>query len=249
MNDFSTHRPAPRLYCEVPLSAGARIELPERAAKHVQALRLRAGDTLTLFCGDGREWTAKLGTISKRGIEAEVGRSSNVARESTLAIHLLQGVCAGDRMDMVLQKATELGVASIQPLLTARSIVRLSPDRQERREAHWQSVVIAACEQCGRNSIPDVAPSLALNAYFSAMPVEGVRLLLSPDGSERLRDLPAPEGPLHVLVGPEGGLAGDEKQLALNLGFRAVRFGPRILRTETAPLAAMAAMQALWGDC
>ncbi|HKO88973.1 MAG TPA: 16S rRNA (uracil(1498)-N(3))-methyltransferase [Burkholderiales bacterium] len=250
MNDFSSPRPAPRLYCELPLAAGARIELPERAAKHVQALRLRVGDALTLFSGDGREWAAKLRTLSKRSTEAEVGPPSEIERESPLEIHLLQGICAGDRMDLVLQKATELGVTSIQPLVTIRSIVRLSSDRQEKREAHWQNVVIAACEQCGRNRIPLVKPSLGLNNYLSEPPQDGaLRILLSPDGSTRLRDLPRPTTPLHVLIGPEGGLAGDERQLGMELGFVSVRFGPRILRTETAPLAAMAAMQALWGDC
>lgn len=249
MNDFSAPRAAPRLYCELGLAAGARIELPERAAKHVQALRLRTGDTLTLFNGDGTEWSAVLGIVSKRGVEAEVRRRETVSRESPLAIHLLQGVCAGDRMDLVLQKATELGVASIQPLVTSRSIVRLSSERQEKRETHWQNVVIAACEQCGRNTIPAVAPSRSLNDYFSTLSAGGLRILLSPEGTSRLRDLPPPSQPVHVLVGPEGGLAADERKLAQDLGFALLRFGPRTLRTETAPLAALAAMQALWGDC
>jgi len=249
MNDFSAPRAAPRLYCELGLAAGAHIELPERAAKHVQALRLRTGDAITLFNGDGSEWSAVLGTISKRGTEAEVRRRETVSRESPLEIHLLQGVCAGDRMDLVLQKATELGVASIQPLITTRSIVRLSSERQEKRESHWQNVVIAACEQCGRNSVPTVAASRNLNDYFSTLPAGGLRLLLSPEGTSRLRDLPPPAQPIHVLIGPEGGLAPDERRLALDLGFVALRFGPRTLRTETAPLAALAAMQALWGDC
>jgi 16S rRNA (uracil1498-N3)-methyltransferase len=253
MNDFSAPRAAPRLHCELRLAAGARIELPERAAKHVQALRLRTGDAITLFNGDGTEWSAVLGTISKRGTEAEVRRQTEVSRESPLQIHLLQGICAGDRMDLVLQKATELGVASVQPLVTTRSIVRLSSERQEKRETHWQNVVIAACEQCGRNTVPPVAASLSLNNYFSAMQTAGLRILLSPEGELRLRDLPPPaqdaNEPVHVLIGPEGGLAADERQLALDLGFTALRFGPRTLRTETAPLAALAAMQALWGDC
>jgi 16S rRNA (uracil1498-N3)-methyltransferase len=251
MNDFSAPRPAPRLYCELGLAAGARIELPERAAKHVQALRLRSGDALTLFNGDGTEWSAVLGAISKRGVEAEVRRQQSVSRESPLQIHLLQGICAGDRMDLVLQKATELGVAGVQPLVTTRSLVRLSSERQEKRQTHWQNVVIAACEQCGRNTVPAVAPSQSLNNYFGVMPVGGTRILLSPQGEARLRDLPAPalDTPIHVLIGPEGGLAPDERQLALDLGFTALRFGPRTLRTETAPLAALAALQALWGDC
>ena len=250
MNDFSATRAAPRLYCDIPLAAGARIELPERAAKHVAALRLRVGDALTLFCGDGREWSATLSLITKRGTEASVHQAASVDRESPLRIRLLQGICAGDRMDLVLQKATELGVAAVQPLITTRSIVRLSNDRQEKREQHWQNVVIAACEQCGRNLIPKVEASQPLRNYFGALP-EGLRILLSPEGTLNLRELPdmGAGQSVIVLVGPEGGLDPEERQLALDLGFRAVRFGPRVLRTETAPLAAMAALQALYGDC
>lgn len=251
MNDFSATRAAPRLYCDLPLAAGAKIELPERAAKHVLALRLRVGDPLTLFAGDGLEWSATLTLLSKRATEASVHQASAVDRESPLRIHLLQGVCAGDRMDLVLQKATELGVARIQPLVTARSIVRLSNDRQEKREQHWQNVAIAACEQCGRNRIPTVEPGLALRTYFATLPAGATRILLSPEGRLRLRDLspPASGEAIQVLIGPEGGLDPEERRLAQDLGFQAVAFGPRILRTETAPLAALAALQALFGDC
>lgn len=249
MNDFSASRSAPRLYCDLNLAAGARIELPERAAKHVQALRLRVGDNLVLFSGDGAEWAATLTSLAKRGIEAQIHRRTIRDVESPLQIHLLQGICAGDRMDLVLQKATELGVASIQPLITTRSIVRLSADRQEKRETHWQNVAIAACEQCGRNRIPPVHSSLALTDFLGAAPKTGKRLLLSPEGDARLRDMTIADEPVYVLIGPEGGLAPDERQLAQDFGFGGVRFGPRILRTETAPLAALAAMQALWGDC
>jgi 16S rRNA (uracil1498-N3)-methyltransferase len=238
----------PRLYCEETLSPGATVELPERAARHVAALRLRTGDSVTLFGGDGYESAAVISGQSKRGVYASVRGRRPVDRESPLAVHLAQGVCAGDRMDLVLQKATELGVAAIQPVVTVRSVVRLSSDRRERREAHWQNVVIAACEQCGRNRVPPVAPSLAFGEYFAALPAAGTRILLAPDGAETLRSL-AVVPPVALLIGPEGGLAPEERRIAAAAGYITVRFGPRVLRTETAPLAALAALQALFGDC
>jgi len=239
---------APRLYCEGPLSPGATVALAERAARHVAALRLARGAEVVLFNGDGYESAATLTAIGKRGATAAVRSRRAVDRESPLEVHLAQGVCAGDRMDLVLQKATELGVASLQPLVTARSIVRLSSERRERRETHWQNVVIAACEQCGRNRIPPVKASVALGEFLSGATRAGTLLLLAPDGESGIRSLAA-TGPVTVLIGPEGGLAPEERALALAAGFRALRFGPRILRTETAPLAALAALQALYGDC
>lgn len=248
MSDISTTGRIPRLYHDGPLSPGATIELPERAARHVQALRLRVSDAVTFFNGDGTEWEATLTLISKRATLADVGRHTVIDRESPLEVRLLQGICASDRMDLVLQKATELGVAVIQPVMTSRSIVRLSSERQGRRHVHWQNVVIAACEQCGRNTIPTVAPSAVFTDLLARLPDDGPRLLLSPDGATNLSALPVPER-VTLLIGPEGGLAPNEHVLALAAGFTAVRFGPRILRTETAPLAALAAIQALWGDC
>jgi 16S rRNA (uracil1498-N3)-methyltransferase len=241
----------PRLHCETALSPGATIELPERAARHVAALRLRTGDAVTLFNGDGHESAAVLTGIGRRGVVAAVRERRAVDRESSLEVRLAQGVCASDRMDLVLQKATELGVASIQPVVTARSVVRLSSERQGRRETHWQNVVIAACEQCGRNRIPPVAPSLGFGEFFAtlaAAPAAGTRVLLAPDGEATARSL-APQAPVTVLIGPEGGLAPEERAIAVAAGFVTLRFGPRVLRTETAPLAALAALQALYGDC
>ena len=239
---------APRFYCEASLSPGATIELPERAARHVAALRLASGDAVVLFNGDGYEWGAALARIGKRGVVASVRERRAVDRESPLEVHLAQGVCAGDRMDLVLQKATELGVASIQPLVTARSIVRLAAERRGRREAHWQNVAIAACEQCGRNRVPVVKGSIPLGDFLACASGAGTRLLLAPEGETTIRALGV-RPPVTVLIGPEGGLAAEERELALATGFVAVRFGPRILRTETAPLAALAALQALYGDC
>jgi 16S rRNA (uracil1498-N3)-methyltransferase len=223
------------------------VALPERAVRHAAALRLREGDEVMLFNGDGHESTATLVALGKRAATCLVRTRRAADRESPLAVHLAQGVCAGDRMDLVLQKSTELGVASLQPLVTARSIVRLSSERRGRRETHWQNVVIAACEQCGRNRIPAVAPSVALGAFLARPAGEGTRLLLVPDGEATIRTL-APRTPVTVLIGPEGGLAPEERAAALAAGYRPVRFGPRVLRTETAPLAALAALQALYGD-
>jgi len=237
-----------RLFCEGRLAPGATVDLPDRAARHAAALRLRAGDSITLFNGDGTEWTAVLTAIGKRGVAAAIRSHSAVDRESPLRVHLVQGVCAADRMDLVLQKATELGVATIQPVVTARSVVRLASERLERRAAHWRNVVISACEQCGRNRVPELEGMLSFAQFMARAPNAGTRLLLALDADHRLRDL-APAAPVHVLVGPEGGLAPEERTLAVAAGFVPVRFGPRVLRTETAPLAALAALQALWGDC
>jgi 16S rRNA (uracil1498-N3)-methyltransferase len=238
----------PRLYCDEVLSPGATVHLSERAARHLAVLRLKVGEAVTLFNGDGFESAALLAELGKRGASATVKRRDAVDRESPLPVRLVQGVCAADRMDLVLQKATELGVESILPVITTRSIVRLSPERRERREAHWQNVVIAACEQCGRNRIPEVESTVSYPHFIGGAAPVGTRILLSPDGEIGLRDLEiAP--PVCVLIGPEGGLSPEERDMASVAGFAPVRFGPRVLRTETAPLAALAALQALHGDC
>jgi 16S rRNA (uracil1498-N3)-methyltransferase len=239
---------APRIYCEGALSPGAVVELSDRAARHVAALRLGAGDAVTLFNGDGTESAAVLTGVGRRGTVAAVRERRAVDRESPLAVHLAQGVCASDRMDLVLQKATELGVVAIQPVVAARSIVRLSSERRERRETHWQNVVVAACEQCGRNRVPPVAPSVSFGDFLAGLERVGTLVVLSPEGETTVRSL-APRPPVTLLIGPEGGLAPEERALAAAAGFMPVRFGPRILRTETAPLAALAALQAIYGDC
>jgi len=244
-----TLSPAPRLYCEATPTRGVSIELSERAARHIEALRLRAGDSVILFSGDGHESAATLTAIGRRGATVAVRERVAIDRESSLIVHLAQGLSAGDRMDFVLQKATELGVASIQPLVTARSIVRLSSERSERRTTHWQNVAITACEQCGRNRIPPVGPNISFGEFLATHERDGERLLLTPEGRATIRGLSRPRMPIILLVGPEGGLAPEERALAVAAGFRPLRFGPRVLRTETAPLAALAALQALYGDC
>lgn len=239
---------SPRFYAPVSLPVGAEIELPERAARHCAVLRLRSGDAVRLFNGEGGEFAAELLRVSRDHASARVISSQAVERESPLAIVLAQCVSSGDRMDVTLQKSTELGVARIVPIASERSVVKLSSDRAERRVAHWRNVVIAACEQCGRNRVPEVSAITSLEAFLTSTSGDGMRLLLAPDAERDLKPL----GPAHavtLLVGPEGGLAPQERQRSENCGFVPVRFGPRILRTETAPLAVISAMQALWGDC
>jgi len=237
---------APRFYCPDGLAVGATLALPDRAAQHVRVLRLAPGTAITLFEGDGAEYGAELVEIGKRSVSALVRARREVGRESPLAILLAQGLSSGERMDLVIQKATELGVTAIQPVLTARSIVRLSNERQERRELHWQNVAVAACEQCGRNTVPEVGALMPLYEFL-ARPRARLSVLLSPAADAVLRTL-APARDIELLIGPEGGLAREEREAAISAGFTGVRFGPRILRTETAPLAAIAAIQAMWGD-
>ena len=244
----SATRLVPRFFASVELSPGAEIELPERAARHCAVLRLRCGDAVTVFNGEGGEFAAKLTRASRNNARAVVISMQAVERESPLAIVLAQCVSGGDRMDVTLQKSTELGVSRIVPIASERSVVRLSSDRADRRVAHWRNVVVAACEQCGRNRVPEIAAITDLATFLGRVGGEGMRLLLAPDADRDLKHLEPPRA-VTLLVGPEGGLTLGERRDAGTSGFEPVRFGPRVLRTETAPLAAIAAMQALWGDC
>ena len=238
---------APRFHVQPGLSPGAELSLPARAAQHVAVLRLRQGDAVILFDGCGGEYTCTLSRMGKNETRVRVASHSDVERESTLDITLAQGLSSGDRMDYALQKATELGVSRIQPIATERSVVRVSEDRAERKLAHWQNVVTAACEQCGRNRVPEVVPVVTLPAYLSAVRGEALRLILAPEAKLRLRDL-EPANSIEILIGPEGGLTDVERQSAERAGFTPVRLGPRVLRTETAPIAAISTLQAMWGD-
>jgi 16S rRNA (uracil1498-N3)-methyltransferase len=237
----------PRFFAPVQLSLGTEIDLPERVARHCAVLRLRRGDAVVLFNGEGGEFSAELTRLSRGDARARVISKQAPERESPLAIALAQCVSSGDRMDTALQKSTELGVSRIVPIASERSVMRLSSDRADRRVAHWRNVVIAACEQCGRNRVPEVTAITEFAAFLSGAS-DGLRLLLAPDSDRDLKQL-EPPGSVTLLVGPEGGLAPEERQRAERNGFVPVRFGPRVLRTETAPLAAIAAMQVLWGDC
>jgi 16S rRNA (uracil1498-N3)-methyltransferase len=239
----------PRFYCDLPLAVGRLIELPAETARHaIGALRLRAGDAVTLFNGAGVEYAGMLEQQGK-GAAVRLTQQAEPQRESNLHIMLAQGISSGERMDLTLQKSVELGVAAIQPLMMRRTVVKLSGEKTEKRLRHWRGVVVAACEQCGRNLVPPVAEILDFMPWLHQQKADCVqRYLLDPDAETGLRDLPRPTGRILLLAGPEGGFDPVERKAAVAAGCQRVRLGPRILRTETAALAAIAAMQAVWGD-
>jgi 16S rRNA (uracil1498-N3)-methyltransferase len=243
-------RPPPRFFCAGDLSQGATRQLPELAVRHAaRALRLAIGDPVTLFNGAGGESEARIVSMSRDHVSVRLGPWRAREVEPVVRVALLQGLSARERMDFTLQKAVELGVAEIFPVETRRSVMRLAQERAARRVEHWQNLVVAACEQCGRNRVPAVHPVSTLSDWLGAHPEPSSeqRLILSPLATTRLRDLPAPQR-LLLLAGPEGGFAPDEVDMARACGFTSVRLGPRVLRTETAALAALAAVHALWGD-
>lgn len=239
---------APRFYLDQPLALGARFSLPPGPARHAaKALRLAVDDTVTLFNGQGGEHTARIERVQKDEVAVRITGFSDAERESRLRVMLAQGISSGERMDYTLQKAVELGVAAVQPIAAKRSVVKLTGERAERRVAHWQGVVTSACEQCGRNQVPGVGAPLTLAGWLSRHGA-GRLLFLSPLAETRLADLPAPTATDCLVAGPEGGFEADEIAALHAAGAIPVRLGPRVLRTETAALAALAAMQMLWGD-
>lgn len=233
------------------LRVGATVELPTAVAHHaVQVLRLRAGDELMLFDGQGGEYAARL-VVDGRRLLAEILTWHEVERESPLRLALLQALPSGDKMDWVVQKAVELGAHALQPLASQRSVLRLAGERRHKRELHWQQVAQAACEQSGRNRLMVVQPLQELATWLAQpAPAAELRLLLCPHQGVSLGALPRPgvDVGVSLLVGPEGGFTEAEEALAVGCGFQRVRLGPRVLRTETAGLAALAALQVLWGD-
>jgi 16S rRNA (uracil1498-N3)-methyltransferase len=239
---------SPRFYCREALSPGAHVELPEPVARHaVRVLRLPPGAPVVLFDGRGGEYPAHIERIERDRVYAELAAWQDIERESPLAVTLIQALQAGDKMDFTIQKAVELGVRGIVPVESRRSVLRLAGERAAKRVAHWQGVVASACEQCGRNQVPLVAPLEKLENWL-ARPAGGtLRLMLAPDAGQTLAEI-APAGEVQLLIGAEGGLDPQEMIAAQHAGFQAVRLGPRVLRTETAGLAALAALQALWGD-
>ncbi|HEY2590041.1 MAG TPA: 16S rRNA (uracil(1498)-N(3))-methyltransferase [Steroidobacteraceae bacterium] len=237
-----------RVYVDEALSADTLVEIGGAAANHItRVLRLKAGDAITTFDGRGGEYEARIDAMRKDRVLVLVGAYRAVERESPLAVTLAQGVSRGERMDFVVQKATELGVRRIVPLITERSVVRLDSKQAEAKVRHWRAVVIAACEQCGRNILPELSQPRRLETLLARPDAPLQRLVLSPHGEQRMGELDI-RGPVLVLIGPEGGLSESELSAALRTGFRAVRLGPRILRTETAALAALAALQQQVGD-
>ena len=247
-----TAKSGARFHFHGKLGNGSEVRLLADAAHHaVRVLRLTVGEPVVLFDGLGGEFEARITRIDRGDVSVKTGAHLDVERESPLHIRLVQGLSSGDRMDITLQKAVELGVAAIQPVATERSVVKLKDERAQRRAEHWQNLVIAACEQCGRNRVPEVLPLMGLPDWLAQLdmpaPDDEARLLLSPAATVALKDL-SPTPRMTLLIGPEGGLSPAEAQLAHSRGFNPVRLGPRILRTETAALAALSAIQAFWGD-
>ncbi len=241
---------SPRFFVTVelsPLLAGETIELPDNVAHHAtRVTRLAIGDAMTLFNGAGGECAATLVRVDKRGAAVRLAALDPVERESAFAVTLAQSIAANDAMDYAVRKAVELGVAAIHPIVAARSAPLPTGDRGDRRLLHWRNVAIAACEQCGRNRIPEVAAPQPLASWLANW--KGTGVVLVPDAARSLASLAQPSAPFALLIGPEGGFADHEAEAARALGFDAARLGPRVLRTETASVAALAVLQACWGD-
>ncbi len=238
----------PRFHCPVPLQTGALIALPAGAARHVQVLRMQPGGVITLFSGtlNGGEFEATITHMGRSDVQVKVGAHLAVERESKRQVHLAMGVPANDRMDWLVEKASELGVASIQPLMTERSVLRLNGERADKKRAHWQAVAVAACEQCGRNRVPEVHPVMNLSAWLAALPASVApndRLLLSlrPE-TQAFAHMLNTLGDVTFLSGPEGGLGPGEEEAALARHFVPVSLGTRVLRAETAGLTALAVL-------
>jgi 16S rRNA (uracil1498-N3)-methyltransferase len=238
----------PRFYCPQPLIPGSVVDLPEAVAHHLHVVRQQSGDELVLFNGEGGQARARLAEIGKRRASAEVLEVEAVDVELPFRMTLAQGLPEGSKMDWIVEKAVELGAAGVIPLAAARSVVKLSGDRADKRLAHWQAVVVSASEQCGRNRLADVAPVQDVNRWLST-PSTGTRILLSPRADASLAQWVRATPPLDVtlLVGPEGGFTDQEEDAARAAGALALSMGPRVLRTETAGLAALAILAAGWG--
>jgi 16S rRNA (uracil1498-N3)-methyltransferase len=237
----------PRFYCPFALAEGALVELPEALSRHLQVLRMQPGDALDLFDGKGGVYRATLASLDKKRAAASIGRFDPVDVELPFAVTLAQGLPEGSKMDWIVEKAVELGVQAVQPLAAQRSVVRLAGERADKRRAHWEAVVVAASEQCGRNRLAQVAPVEPFERWVAA-PSSARRILLSPRGTESLAAWAAGAGAQDVVlvVGPEGGFSDHEEELAVAQGALALSMGPRVLRTETAGLAALATLNAVW---
>ena len=237
----------PRFYLPTALAPHTTLNLPDNIIRHIHVLRLNAGDSITLFNGTGNDFDATLQEIGKRHAQCHITAQRQPENESALNITLVQAVSSGERMDFTLQKSVELGVRAIQPIISERCVVRLSGDRADKRVQRWQDIVIAACEQSGRSIVPTVLPIVSFSDYLRQMPPE-LHLMMSLRRATTLRDIaPAPQT-LRLMIGPEGGWTPAEEQTALAAGVQTITLGKRVLRTETASLAVLAAMQVLWGD-
>lgn len=240
----------PRFFVASPIPSAPppprAFTLTAEAATHVRVLRLREGDAITLFDGHGGEWLARIDAIGKRDVDVTLTLHDAIERESPLAITLVQALATGDKMDWIIQKATELGVAAIQPIQTQRATAKLNADRAEKRAEHWQGVATAACEQCGRNRVPVIHRVQDFAAWLKT-PFHGTRWLLQPSAPGL--STATITAPIALIIGPEGGFTEDEIAAASRAGVTAASFGPRVMRTETAGLALIAALQAKAGDC
>ena len=236
---------SPRFFCPTPLAEGQSLSLPPGAARHAQVLRLQPGSAVTLFDGLGGQWAAQIERMGRSEVQALVGAHQAIECEAPRAVHLALGMPANERMDWLVEKATELGCAGFSPLMTERAVLRLSGERAERKQAHWQGIASAACEQCGRNRVPSVAPVQDFARWraslSSSQDMHRFVLSLDPQAAPIGQRLAMP-GPVLLLSGPEGGLSPAEIQAALDSGFEAVSLGARVLRADTAPLAALAAL-------
>ncbi len=238
-----------RVYVEAPLEPGAQVTLTGGAAAHlIRVLRLRPDAAVTLFNGRGGEYGARIERLRGSEITVAVGEHRPIERESPFALTLAQGISRGERMDLVVQKATELGVSRLVPVITERSIVRLDEEQSDRKSSHWRAIAVAACEQCGRNRLPEVALPAQLHAFLRQPAGETLQLLLAPSAPRRIAEVPGPAKGATVLIGPEGGLSEEEQELARKAGYTAVNLGPRVLRTETAAIAALTLLQRQFGD-
>jgi len=237
----------PRFYLPTALAPHTTLNLPDNIIRHIHVLRLNAGDSITLFNGTGNDFAATLQTIGKRHAECHIHAQRQPENESPLAITLVQAISSGERMDFTLQKSVELGVRAIQPIISERCVVRLSGERADKRVQRWQDIVIAACEQSGRSIVPTVQPIVSFSDYLRQMPPE-LHLMMSLRRAQALRDIAPVPQTLRLMIGPEGGWTPAEEQAALAAGVQTITLGKRVLRTETAAMAAMAAMQVLWGD-
>ncbi|MBW7470941.1 16S rRNA (uracil(1498)-N(3))-methyltransferase [Marinobacter sp. M216] len=238
----------PRIYTDSPLHSGATAELDDNAAQHVgRVLRMQPGQALRLFNGDGQDYPATITAAGKKQVEVLVGEPETNPTESSLEIVLGQTLSKGDRMDYAVQKAVEMGVTRIVPLTTERCDVKLKGDREDKRLRHWQSVAVSAAEQCGRARVPEILPVMTVAQWLEHSRDCDIRLVLHHRTEQSLTAMAKP-GRIALMIGPEGGLTADEIALAEQNGFLPVALGPRVLRTETAPVAAMALCQWLWGD-
>ncbi len=238
----------PRFYVDFALSPDSVVELPDNVVRHLNVLRVKNTEEIVLFNGNGKSYLALPEVLEKRRASVRILREEAADNESPLNITLVQAVSAAERMDFTLQKSVELGVAEIRPVISERCVVRLSGERAEKRVARWQEIVVSACEQSGRNIVPKV---LSLTTYAQALqqlPQETAKLLMSLNRAQKLSDVQPQSGKVVFMVGPEGGWTEKEEQQAFDAGFQSVTLGKRVLRTETASLAAIAAMQTLWGD-